>query len=255
MGRATLPRLHPRTGAPLRPLGYRKDGRAIWPILGASEPPNQPPAPAPAPTPAPAPAPAPAPTPPPPAPNGNATDEQGNDLGFPASTPVAEMTDKQQAAYWRNQSKVQQAKVPKDADQLAEDARKWREHQQAQQTPAEQAVEAARAEGRAAALREANENAASAILRASLTSRGKDDAAVTALMKGFNPAGFTTDTGVDQAAIAAFVDSIAPAQQSGKQWDVGQGRGRGSTGGSSVAAGRDLHAERHAPRNKDASRS
>lgn len=45
MSTSTLFRRHPRTGAPLRPLGYRKDGRAIWPILGGSEPPNQPPAP------------------------------------------------------------------------------------------------------------------------------------------------------------------------------------------------------------------
>jgi len=28
---------HPRTGAPLRPLGYRANGRPIWPIMGASE--------------------------------------------------------------------------------------------------------------------------------------------------------------------------------------------------------------------------
>lgn len=37
MSARTLPRLHPLTGAPLRPLGYRKDGRAIWPILGGAE--------------------------------------------------------------------------------------------------------------------------------------------------------------------------------------------------------------------------
>ena len=29
--------LHPLTGAPLLPLGYRKDGRTIWPILGGAE--------------------------------------------------------------------------------------------------------------------------------------------------------------------------------------------------------------------------
>jgi len=38
----TLPRLHPRTGARFTPLGYRKNGAPIWPILGGSEPPNQP---------------------------------------------------------------------------------------------------------------------------------------------------------------------------------------------------------------------
>lgn len=36
---------HPLTGALLRPVGFRKDGRPIFPILGGSEPPNQPPNP------------------------------------------------------------------------------------------------------------------------------------------------------------------------------------------------------------------
>ena len=51
MHRNTLPHLHPLTGAILRPLGHRKDGRAIWPILGGSEPPAPPADPPPAATP------------------------------------------------------------------------------------------------------------------------------------------------------------------------------------------------------------
>lgn len=37
---------HPLTGHPISPIGFRRDGRAIWPILGASEdpPPADPPA-------------------------------------------------------------------------------------------------------------------------------------------------------------------------------------------------------------------
>lgn len=31
------PKTHPLTGAPIVPLGFRPDGRAIWPILGGSE--------------------------------------------------------------------------------------------------------------------------------------------------------------------------------------------------------------------------
>jgi hypothetical protein len=45
-------KFHPLTGAPIVPLGYRKNGRAIWPIMGASE---DPPAPDPAPSDPPAP--------------------------------------------------------------------------------------------------------------------------------------------------------------------------------------------------------
>lgn len=61
MGNATI-KHHPLTGALLVPLGYRKDGRAIWPILGASEPAPEP-TPTPNPTPAPSPTPEPAPDP------------------------------------------------------------------------------------------------------------------------------------------------------------------------------------------------
>jgi hypothetical protein len=43
MSRSTLPRLHPVTGRALAPVGYRRSGRPIFPILGGSEPPNQPP--------------------------------------------------------------------------------------------------------------------------------------------------------------------------------------------------------------------
>lgn len=34
----TAPLIHPRTGHPIRPLGYRRDGRPVWPVLGGSEP-------------------------------------------------------------------------------------------------------------------------------------------------------------------------------------------------------------------------
>jgi hypothetical protein len=44
MSTRTLPRIHPLTGRALRPVGYRKNGRAIFPVLGGSEPPNQSPA-------------------------------------------------------------------------------------------------------------------------------------------------------------------------------------------------------------------
>lgn len=50
-------KFHPLTGDPITPLGYRKDGRAIWPIMGGDDtvPPADPPPPSdPVPTPAPA---------------------------------------------------------------------------------------------------------------------------------------------------------------------------------------------------------
>lgn len=39
----------------------------------------------------------------------NAGTPKDDDLGFPKDTPVADMTPEQEAAYWKNQSKVQQS--------------------------------------------------------------------------------------------------------------------------------------------------
>ena len=49
----------------------------------------------------------------------NDTHNDGADLGFPKETPVEQMTPDQQAAYWKNQSKVQQS-----ARETAERAKK-----------------------------------------------------------------------------------------------------------------------------------
>lgn len=52
----------------------------------------------------------PAPAPQPPAPRAAAPQRTVNDHGYPDSTPVAEMTPQQQAAYWRTQSKKHEAR-------------------------------------------------------------------------------------------------------------------------------------------------
>lgn len=97
MSLRSLPRLHPLTGAKLRPVGYRRDGRPIWPILGGSEPPNQPPAP-PAPAPPAPPAPAPAPPAPPAAPEkpDGVTDAEWAALGDPGKNAI--VRERQRAA-------------------------------------------------------------------------------------------------------------------------------------------------------------
>lgn len=69
----------------LAPIGVRKNGRLIWPIIGAEDNPPVPPAPPVPPTP-----------PAPPAPT---------DPGFPANTPLEQMTVDQREAYWRHQAR------------------------------------------------------------------------------------------------------------------------------------------------------
>lgn len=82
-------------GPQFAPYWHRPQFRYIDPVPGAEA--ATPPAPG-----------APTPTPPP-------ADE---DLGFPKNTPVEQMTPEQEAAYWKNQSKVQQ-KAREDAEKAA----------------------------------------------------------------------------------------------------------------------------------------
>ncbi|WP_053352711.1 hypothetical protein [Leucobacter musarum] len=71
------------------------------------------------------------------------------DLGFPANTPVKDMTPEQQAAYWKDRSRKHEKRAkPEDFDDLAADAKRWRDQQEQNQTPDERAVNVARAEGR-----------------------------------------------------------------------------------------------------------
>lgn len=65
--------------------------------------------------------------------------EEGN-LGFPADTPLAEMTVEQREAYWKHKARKHENTVknsPKDYDEQKALADKWREHEQ-KQKPADQ---------------------------------------------------------------------------------------------------------------------
>lgn len=199
-----------------RPVGYRKDGRPIFPIAGGSEPPNQPPPPADPPNPPPA---------NPPAGPVEAVDpETGETLGFPDKTPVEQMTDTQKANYWRNQTKVANKRVPKNLDQIQRDAQAWAEYQRTQKPPEQQAIDAAVEKARADALKEAAQESALALLRVTLQTRGKNAAEVDEIVDPLNPAKFLTQDGkLDTARVTAFVDKLAPVRSGGGQ-HIGQGR-------------------------------
>lgn len=235
--------LHPRSLQPLRPVGYRKDGRAIWPILGGSEPPNQPTPPAPAPPPAQQPPALPAP--------GTFRDpDTGEEYAFPGETPLAEMNGDQKAEYWRHKSRKHEgtAKARADYDAVKAKADQFDELQRQQQTPSEQAVNAAKDEGKREGAREAYASAAAAVLKTSLTSRGKTPEQAQAVVEATNLATFIGDNGIDTAKVETFVGSIAaPVKGGTPRPDRSQGP-RVDSAPTSVSAGRDLFAERHKPR-------
>lgn len=169
-------------------------------------------------------------------------DGDGDGQGFPANTPLAEMTDAQRAAYWRAQSRKQQrlAESRRDRDELAERARLWDEHQRAQQSPAEQALEQAREQARAEARAEAAAQVTTAYLASGLEARGRSSEDVAALLEGVDPARFVGEDGQpDRARISAYVDRLAAPRQ---RVDTGGGRRGAVPSPSGVSAGAELYA-------------
>lgn len=196
-------RRHPLTGEPLQALGHRKDGRTIWPILGGDD--TVPPAGQ--------------QTAPPANSNtggggSNATDAQGRDLGYPADTPVAEMNDKQQAAYWKHQSRGHENRYVnllggRKADEVKADLDAYATIQREQMTPADQALAARFDEGKAEGRKAALSDAALAIFRGALT--GVPEADLEEFEGNFNAGRYITDNGIDAAKITAFAKRLTGA--------------------------------------------
>lgn len=226
---------HPLTGEPLKAIYVRKDGRVCWPIIGAADDADKD--------------------------KGgggdtdddkdkdkgsgsagggggdagassNATDAQGNDLGYPKDTPTAEMTDKQQTAYWKHNSRRHESRL-KDivGDRAPEDLKKdleaYAELKKAQQTPAEQALTERFDQGKAEGIATERKASATAIFRGALESGGVTGDDLEDLVVGFNVDTFVTDKGIDTTKITNFAKKFSTSgkdTQQQRQRDFGGGR-------------------------------
>jgi hypothetical protein len=223
--------LHPRSLEPIAPVGYRKNGRPIWPILGGSEPPNQPPADPPN----------------DPPPNDPPADP---DKGFPENTSVAEMTDKQQAAYWKYQSRKHEntVKARSDYDDLKTKAAEADRLRQERETENEKAIREAREQAAA----DERQRLAPSLVQSEFRAAAKGVLTAeqtAALIEDLDLTKYLTATGeVDTAKVEKKVTAFAPngQQQGGGRQDLGQGR-RDGNGKPSVAAGADMFAARRKP--------
>lgn len=227
----TLPR-HRFTGQ--RAVGFRKDGRPIFPIAGGSEPPDQKddkkddqrdqqqnsgPV--------------------------EATDEHGAGLGYPKDTRVEDMNADQKANYWRTIAKKKTKEVEQRDRELA-DARAGKNQQsgdaqngQQSGTVRDQQQSSGTQADTAAIRREAAEDAASATLRTALALRGKKADEIDEMLDMINPAKFTTsDFKVDPAKVASYVEKYAPADSgsNGTSSDYGAGRREGTAPDRKAAA-------------------
>jgi hypothetical protein len=241
--------VHPRTGEPLRAVGVLDSGRVVWPIMG-----------------------------------GDGTEDDANDTGgdqggtdkgadkggagdtgdkgFPANTPVVEMTAEQQAAYYKHQAtkhetrnkELLQITGGKYGDDLKADLTELGELRQAKMTDGEKAVDEAKRSARTETIREVGADAARAALEFAL---GHDDENndQSALIDTLDLSKLLTDDGkVDRAKVRKLVSTIAP---SGKgQGDQRHDFGGGSRGGKTstgVSSGRSRYQERHGKKSdKDA---
>jgi hypothetical protein len=209
---------HPITGQPMQPVFvHPRTGRVHWPIMGGSEP---------APEPASAPEPDAAPA-----------DAQPTDPGYPANTPIAEMSPPQQAAYWRDKAqkheKAWRGVVDKNLtpDQVLQMQQRLSDIERQSLSEQERAIadvrESALAEGRAAALQETNSTTVKALLEGALRMQGRTDEQVADTIRFLNLGAFVTNGVPDTAAILTYAGTPAPGPGTGRAPDFGAGH-RGS---------------------------
>lgn len=172
------------------------------------------------------------------------------DKGFPAGTPISDMTAEQQAAYWKHQSRKHenQVKALGDVEQLRDKAKKFDDLQNADRTPEQKSIDAARADERAKVEAEWKprlaETEVKSELRAQLSARGVTGKTATAVIEPLSMKNFLTTTGeVDTDKVSTYVDSIAP--KGGKWPDMGQGNRGSDKKPTGVAAGRAMWDAQH----------
>lgn len=175
--------------------------------------------------------------------NGNAKDAKGNDLGFPANTPVAEMNGEQQAAYYRHQQQKWEGRFKnlvgdRSFDEAKADLEAYAEYKKSQQTPAEQQLEQRYAQGKADATAEANTKAAKAILSATLAAQELPQAEIDGIVEPLDLTKFFTEDGdVDIDKLSAYGKRFAPAGKARDRRDYGGGRRQERSGGRAGASG------------------
>jgi hypothetical protein len=242
---SSFPTSHPRTGAPFEPIGYVA-GRAVWPMLGAAEGDDaaaQAAAQAAAATAAAA----------------GATAGQGEDGSFPANTPVAEMTQAQQTAYWKHQSRRHESRVqayggrtPEQVAEAFEKAKRQDELEHELSSEADKRERAAREKAESEKDSHYRPMLAETAFRVAIGDR-KTDAEVDDFLTELNLGAFLTDDGrVNTAKVLARAQQFAPAMgtQQQRKGPTVTGHGSGSSnstrsGGGSVA---EVMAERRAAR-------
>lgn len=153
--------------------------------------------------------------------------------GFPANTPLAEMTVEQREAYWKDKSRKHEARANEraDYDELKAKADRLDELERQSESDNDKAIREATEKATATARAEARDETARAVARMAMRARGATDEDIEAFVTETNLSAFVSDDGqVDDARLLARVERYAgTASGNTEQWpDTGR-RGGGDS--------------------------
>lgn len=187
-----------------------------------------------------------------------AAERAAAERGFPAETPVSEMTAPQQAAYWKHQARQHEGRVkalgvtPDEVKALRDKAARADQLEYDLASDKDKAVADAKKAAEQEAAAKARPQIVAAKLEAAAARKGVDEASLTKALQFVDSSKFLTDQGeIDADKVTDFIQSIAPGmgnQQQQQRRGPGsdsQGRRAGAPGEKSVASGADLYAQLH----------
>lgn len=173
------------------------------------------------------------------------------DLGFPKDTPLVEMDDKQQIAYWKHHARKHEgtANARADYDQQKADAEKWRKAQEDNKAPDQKILDDAKREAADTARREEQAKLAPRLVKAEFkaAAAGKlSKELLDAFLEDVNHSVYLKDDGeLDTDKIQKRVDALAPSGTQREQRKPNHQGYRPTDGATSVTNGRDLFASRN----------
>lgn len=166
------------------------------------------------------------------------------DKGFPADTPLSEMTAEQQTAYWRDKAqkheKTWKSVIDKNLtpDQVLAMQSRLAEAEREALSDHERALADARKAGADEARAASHQDTAAAMARMALRARGVKDEDIAAFVTETNLSAFVSDDGqVDDERLLARVDRYA-GTAGGQKWPA---TGQDRRGGTVKESGSDLY--------------
>lgn len=152
---------------------------------------------------------------PPADPPNNDQQQDPPDMGFPANTPIKDMTAEQQAAYWKFHDRRKSDTLRAYEGITPEQAKQWKkdadEARRSQLPPSERALEDARSEAAAAAAQQAAAEWAGQLTDAIVGQFVQEEAQRSAVLAGINPMTFVKDGKFDKDALIGHLTSLATA--------------------------------------------